>query len=68
MAGWPPAWRSWIGWFAFGERITPVFWLGVVLILAGVHLMQLAVLRDRKDIARRRRTGECFSLKDTNKQ
>jgi multidrug transporter EmrE-like cation transporter len=31
-----------IGWFAFGERVTPVFWLGVVLILAGILLTQLA--------------------------
>jgi drug/metabolite transporter (DMT)-like permease len=31
-----------IGWFAFGERVTPVFWLGVVLILAGIGLTQFA--------------------------
>jgi drug/metabolite transporter (DMT)-like permease len=31
-----------IGWFAFGERVTPMFWLGVVFILAGLFLTQLA--------------------------
>jgi drug/metabolite transporter (DMT)-like permease len=31
-----------IGWFAFGERATPIFWLGVVFILVGVLLTQLA--------------------------
>jgi multidrug transporter EmrE-like cation transporter len=31
-----------IGWFTFGERVTPVFWLGVVLILTGILLTQIA--------------------------
>lgn len=31
-----------IGWFAFGERVTPIFWLGVAFIIAGMLLTQLA--------------------------
>jgi drug/metabolite transporter (DMT)-like permease len=31
-----------LGWFVFGERVTPVFWLGMVLILVGLLLTQLA--------------------------
>ena len=31
-----------IGWFVFNERVAPLFWLGVALILAGVLLTQLA--------------------------
>jgi multidrug transporter EmrE-like cation transporter len=30
-----------IGWFGFGERVYPVFWLGLVLILVGILLIQL---------------------------
>jgi drug/metabolite transporter (DMT)-like permease len=30
------------GWFVFGERVTPIFWLGMVLILVGLLLTQLA--------------------------
>jgi drug/metabolite transporter (DMT)-like permease len=38
-----------IGWFAFGERVTPVFWLGVVLILAGILLTQFATGPSRQE-------------------
>jgi multidrug transporter EmrE-like cation transporter len=31
-----------IGWFGFGEQVTPAFWLGVVLIIAGILLTQAA--------------------------
>jgi multidrug transporter EmrE-like cation transporter len=31
-----------IGWFVFGERATPIFWLGVVFILVGILLTQIA--------------------------
>jgi drug/metabolite transporter (DMT)-like permease len=29
-----------IGWFVFGERVTPAFWLGVTLIMTGIVLTQ----------------------------
>ncbi len=31
-----------IGWFAFGERVTPAFWLGIALIMTGILLTQTA--------------------------
>ena len=31
-----------LGWYVFGERIPPIFWLGVLFIIAGVALTQLA--------------------------
>jgi multidrug transporter EmrE-like cation transporter len=35
-----------IGWYAFGERVAPIFWLGVVLILAGILLTQYGALTE----------------------
>lgn len=32
-----------IGWFVFDERVKPLFWLGVALILVGVWITQQAV-------------------------
>jgi drug/metabolite transporter (DMT)-like permease len=32
-----------LGWFIFGERVGPIFWLGIALILVGMLLTQLAV-------------------------
>lgn len=29
-----------IGWLYFGERLRPLFWVGIVLILAGILLVQ----------------------------
>jgi drug/metabolite transporter (DMT)-like permease len=31
-----------LGWFVFGERVGPIFWLGIALILVGMLLTQLA--------------------------
>ncbi len=31
-----------IGWLFFGERVTPLFWVGMALIVAGMLLTQLA--------------------------
>jgi multidrug transporter EmrE-like cation transporter len=31
-----------LGWYVFGERVEPLFWLGVSLILAGVIVTQYA--------------------------
>jgi drug/metabolite transporter (DMT)-like permease len=31
-----------LGWLQFGERVAPVFWLGVALIIAGVGVTQYA--------------------------
>jgi drug/metabolite transporter (DMT)-like permease len=31
-----------LGWFVFGERVTPPFWLGVAFIVVGVGLTQYA--------------------------
>jgi multidrug transporter EmrE-like cation transporter len=31
-----------MGWYVFGERIEPIFWLGVLLILFGIIITQLA--------------------------
>jgi drug/metabolite transporter (DMT)-like permease len=31
-----------VGWFVFGERVSPIFWLGIGLILAGLFLTQAA--------------------------
>ena len=33
-----------LGWYFFAERVGPVFWLGLVLILAGMMLTQYASL------------------------
>lgn len=33
-----------LGWFVFGERVAPVFWLGVACIIAGVGLTQYAAM------------------------
>jgi drug/metabolite transporter (DMT)-like permease len=32
-----------LGWFLFGERFAPSFWLGVALIFAGIALTQHAI-------------------------
>lgn len=29
-----------LGWYLFGERIGPLFWLGAVLVIAGIILVQ----------------------------
>jgi len=34
-----------LGWYLFGERITPVFWLGVALIVVGIVLVQYGAQR-----------------------
>jgi multidrug transporter EmrE-like cation transporter len=31
-----------LGWYVFGERVEPLFWLGISLILAGVIITQYA--------------------------
>ena len=31
-----------LGWFVFGERVAPIFWLGVAFIVAGIGLTQYA--------------------------
>jgi len=33
-----------LGWFVFGERVTPIFWLGVAFIVVGVGLTQYAAM------------------------
>jgi drug/metabolite transporter (DMT)-like permease len=33
-----------LGWFVFGERVAPAFWLGVAFIIAGIGLTQYAAL------------------------
>jgi drug/metabolite transporter (DMT)-like permease len=30
-----------LGWWVYGERVTPIFWLGVVAIVGGVVLTQI---------------------------
>ena len=32
-----------LGWYFFGERITPVFWIGLALIVVGIMLVQYGV-------------------------
>jgi drug/metabolite transporter (DMT)-like permease len=34
-----------LGWFVFGERVTPAFWLGVAFIVVGVGLTQYGAAR-----------------------
>jgi drug/metabolite transporter (DMT)-like permease len=34
-----------LGWFVFGERVSPAFWLGVGLIIAGVGVTQYAAFQ-----------------------
>ena len=31
-----------LGWFVYGERVAPIFWLGVAFIVAGIGLTQYA--------------------------
>ncbi len=34
-----------LGWFIFGERVTPMFWLGVAFVVVGVGLTQYGMSR-----------------------
>ena len=34
-----------IGWLFYGEQVTPLFWVGMALITAGLLLTQLGVQR-----------------------
>ena len=34
-----------IGWYAYGERVQPIFWVGMAMILLGVLLTQLGTQR-----------------------
>jgi multidrug transporter EmrE-like cation transporter len=34
-----------LGWYMFGERIGPVFWLGVALIIVGITVVQFGCQR-----------------------
>lgn len=36
-----------LSWYLFDERIAPIFWLGVALIIAGVVVTQYGVLNSR---------------------
>ena len=46
-----------LGWFVFGERVAPIFWLGVAFIVVGVGLTQYAA---RPVAARSTSTQESF--------
>ena len=34
-----------LGWYLFDERVAPVFWVGVALIIAGILLVQYGSLK-----------------------
>jgi drug/metabolite transporter (DMT)-like permease len=41
-----------IGWYVFGERVGPLFWLEVVLILAGIMITQYACQSNKEERSR----------------
>ncbi|HEX4368922.1 MAG TPA: EamA family transporter [Rhodopila sp.] len=40
-----------IGWWCYGEQVTPSFWLGMAMIVAGLLLTQLGTLRQWHAVA-----------------